>query len=77
MEDLRNFGEFERWSVNGRWLSKGTEATISGVRGRCRFIRAVVNDRGTFLDFYDRLGHWRTFRPERVKTVHVKRKMRY
>ena len=68
--------EHETWQVNGRWLSKGTEATISGVRGRCRFIRAVETEKGISLDFYDRLGHWRSFRPERVKTVHVKKKMR-
>lgn len=60
--------------VHGRDLHPGTEVSISGERGRFRFIRATTTstDR-VVLDFIGgQPGHecWRSFYPERVKTVH-------
>jgi hypothetical protein len=60
--------------VHGRELVPGTEVSISGERGRFRFLRATTTrtDR-VVLDFIGGPeGHecWRSFYPERVKTVH-------
>jgi hypothetical protein len=60
--------------VHGRDLHPGTEVSISGERGRFRFVRATTTstDR-VVLDFIGgQPGHecWRSFYPERVKTVH-------
>lgn len=60
--------------VNGRHLTPGTEASIRGERGRFRFLRAVRTGAGAeWLDFVGGpTGHaqWRSFRPDRVRTVH-------
>lgn len=60
--------------VHGRELQPGTEVSITGERGRYRFLGAKTtsSDR-VVLDFIGgRAGHecWRSFYPERVKTVH-------
>ena len=65
---------FAEWRVNGRILTRGTEAKISGESGRFVFQRAVVNAEGAvWLDFVGgprgtRMA--RSFFPERVRTVH-------
>lgn len=60
--------------VHGRDLTPGTEVTISGERGRYRFVGAsTTSSQRLVLDFIGgRAGHecWRSFYPERVKTVH-------
>ena len=60
--------------VHGRDLQPGTEVSISGERGRFRFIRATTTSaHRVVLDFIGgQPGHecWRSFYPERVKTVH-------
>lgn len=64
----------ESYQVHGRWLTKGTEVSIRGERGRFRFIKAVERPGGIlWLDFVGGPKHhaqWRSFGPERVKTVH-------
>lgn len=66
--------------VNGRHLVPGTEVSITGERGRFRFVRHVRRPDGTeWLDFVGgRPGveRARSFRPDRIKTVHRLAKMR-
>jgi hypothetical protein len=61
-------------SVHGRELAPGTEVSIAGERGRFRFVRATTtsDDRIVFDFIGGAAGHecWRSFYPERVKTVH-------
>lgn len=63
--------------VNGRILTPGTEVKIRGERGRFRFVKAVRTPTVYWLDFVGGVSHgrhqikmWRSFAPERVKTVH-------
>ena len=62
---------------NGRHLSPGTEVSITGERGRFRFQRHVVTEKG--VEWIDVIGgpkgssQWRSFRPDRIKRVHYKR----
>lgn len=67
--------ERETAVVNGRTLTRGTEVTIRGERGRFRFLKAVERpERGlAWLDFWGGpkgSEHWRSFRADRVKRVH-------
>lgn len=60
--------------MHGRELLPGTEVSISGERGRFRFVSATTTSANRLvLDFIGGpAGHecWRSFYPERVKTVH-------
>lgn len=60
--------------IHGRELHPGTEVSIRGERGRFRFMRATTtsSDRIVFDFIGGAAGHecWRSFYPERVKTVH-------
>jgi hypothetical protein len=64
--------------INGRHVVKGTELKISGERGRFRFMKQVTTDQDvTWIDVYGgKKGAEciRSFRPERIKTVHSKNK---
>lgn len=64
--------------INGRHVSPGTELKISGERGRFRFIKHVVTDKGVeWIDVWggNKGGEtWRSFTIDRVKTVHYKNK---
>lgn len=61
-------------TVHGRRLEPGTEVSITGVRGRFRFMKAATTASGR--EVYDFIGgvdgheSWRSFYPERVKRVH-------
>lgn len=63
---------------NGRKIEPGTELKISGVRGRWRFLHHTRKDDGR--EWIDVIGgtkgalQWRSFRPERIRTVHRTRK---
>lgn len=67
----------EHWEVseesvcNGRHLTPGTEVSIRGERGRFRFLRHVRNTTSG-SEWVDLLQdkRFRSFRPERIKTVH-------
>jgi hypothetical protein len=65
---------YEPVGVHGRDLHPGTEVSIAGERGRFRFVQATTTTaERVVLDFIGgRPGHecWRSFYPERVKTVH-------
>ncbi|ASR84821.1 hypothetical protein SEA_HURRICANE_76 [Mycobacterium phage Hurricane] len=60
--------------VNGRMLEPGTEVSIKGERGRFRFKSAALTSGGRIVcDFIGGpAGHeqWRSFYPERIRTVH-------
>lgn len=67
------------WSHNGRRVEPGTELSVTGEGGRFRFLRHVTNADG--VEWIDVIGgtvsrkggearKWRSFRPERVETVH-------
>jgi hypothetical protein len=63
--------------INGRNVSPGTELKISGERGRFRFIKHVNTGEAEWIDVWGgtKGGEtWRSFRPDRVKTVHYKNK---
>lgn len=64
-------------TVNGRRLVPGTEASITGLKGRFRFIKAVTVEGRTgvhsWLDFWGGpkgCESWRSVRAEQVKRVH-------
>ena len=63
-----------RARVHGRDLVPGTEVSITGERGRFRFIRATTTSTNRIVfDFIGgTAGHecWRSFYAERVRTVH-------
>jgi hypothetical protein len=67
--------------VNGRHVTAGTELSIMGERGRFRFTKYVYNSTAD-CEWIDVVGgmkgvkQFRSFRPDRVKTVHWKNKTR-
>jgi len=65
------------WKHNGRLVERGTELSIVG-RGRMKFLEHVVNmDSGAeWVDCVDKNKSIRSFRPEQVKRVHYKKKLR-
>jgi hypothetical protein len=62
--------------INGRNIIPGTELKITGERGRFRFIHAVTTQEGNeWIDVWGgpkKAESTRSFRVERVKTVHYK-----
>lgn len=60
--------------INGRDVQAGTELSVRGERGRFRFLEHVVLDDGRawINTLGGATGHetFRSFRPERVRTVH-------
>jgi len=67
--------ETTQTTVNGRLLTPGTEVSIRGERGRFRFIKRVERpERGlVWLEFWGGpkgAAQWRSFAPDRVRTVH-------
>lgn len=66
--------------ANGRHLEPGTEFSIRGESGRFRFIRYVERENGdSWIDCIGGTKHvkmFRSFRPNRVRTVHRIRNMK-
>jgi hypothetical protein len=64
----------DTFKFNGRTLTKGTEVSIRGQRGRFRFVGHVTHPNGNqWLDFIGgKKGceAWRSFGPESIRTVH-------
>lgn len=64
--------------INNRNVEPGTELKIAGERGRFRFIKHVKTPTGAeWIDVWGgpaKAEQWRSFRPDRVKTVHYKNK---
>ena len=72
----------EEITVNGRKVVRGTELSITGERGRYRFLKHVYNPK-TDSSWIDVVGgsntaasQHRSFRQDRIKTVHWKNKAR-
>ena len=65
--------------VNGRIVTAGTELTIKGIRGRFRFIEHVKTPKTEWINVVGGQAgyrHFRAFRPEQIRTVHYKNRMR-
>lgn len=67
--------EHETATINGRTLTRGTELSVRGARGRYRFLKHVERpERG--IEWIETWGGpkgcetQRSFRPEQVRTVH-------
>lgn len=60
--------------VRGRELMRGTEVSIRGERGRFRFVKSSVTSAGRvvcdFIGPSEAHAAWRSFYPERIRTVH-------
>ncbi|ASR85277.1 hypothetical protein I5H06_gp27 [Mycobacterium phage SirPhilip] len=60
--------------VNGKVLEPGAEVSIAGERGRFRFVKSARTSTGRitcdFIGPDDNTKCWRSFYPERIKTVH-------
>lgn len=78
LDDLgRKFRRSSDWKHNGRLVERGTELSIVK-NGRMKFLEHVVNtDSGAeWIDCVDKNKAIRSFRPEQVKRVHYKKKLR-
>ena len=63
--------------LNGRYVEQNTELHIKGEYGRFRFVSYTLTDKGVeWVTVLSALGGFRSFRPERVRTVHRINKMR-
>lgn len=61
--------------INGRHVIPGTELKIKGERGRFRFLKHVQTETSEWIDVIGGpkgTDQWRSFYPDRVKTVHYK-----
>lgn len=64
-------------TVNGRSVTADTELKISGERGRFLFMKYVKNGDIEWVDVWGGSKGYesiRSFRPDRIKTVHYKNK---
>jgi hypothetical protein len=66
----------EDYIANGRHLVPGTEIKIRTEPGRFKFTRHVRNGDIEWIDVRDKDGRFRSFRINRIKTVHIKKKLR-
>ncbi len=60
----------------GRYLRPGVEFRIRGERGRFRFLSYTVTPTAAWIDCVGPNRQYRAFRLDRVRTVHVTRRMR-
>ena len=59
--------------INGRNVAVGTELSIKGERGRFRFLKHMATATTEWIDVWGGPSgreQMRSFRPDRVKTVH-------
>lgn len=64
---------------NGRIIEKDTELSIKGESGRFRFIKHVKTPECEWIDVVggrEKYRQFRSFRPDRIKTVHWKNRTR-
>jgi hypothetical protein len=69
----------EEMQINGRNVVVGTELSITDERGRFKFLKHIKTPTAEWIDVIggpDKYRMCRSFRPERVKRVHWKNKMR-
>lgn len=70
----------EEMQINGRNVVVGTELSILNERGRFKFIKHVQTPTAEWIDVIGGPSNYRmcrSFRPDRVKRVHWKNKLRY
>ena len=62
----------EEYQHHGRWLRPGTEFSVHGVKGRCRFLRHVANAQTEteWVEAFSVDKQFRAFYLDRIKTVH-------
>lgn len=63
-------------AAGGRYLRPGVEFRVSGERGRFRFMSYTVTPTAAWIDSVGPNKQYRAFRLDRVRTVHVHRRMR-
>jgi hypothetical protein len=61
---------------NRRHIEVGTELKVTGIRGRVRFVKHVRTPTAEWIDVIDRDKHFRSVKPERIRTVHRIKKTR-
>ena len=69
----------EEMQINGRNVVAGTELSITSERGRFKFLKHVQTPTAEWIDVVGGVANhksYRSFRPERVRRVHWKNKMR-
>jgi hypothetical protein len=66
----------EECRINNKNVVVGTELSIRGERGRFKFIKHVVNGDHEWIEVLGAGQQFRSFSPDRVKTVHRITKMR-
>ena len=69
----------EEIQINGRNVVAGTELSITSERGRFKFVKHVKTPTAEWIDVVGgAVNHrsYRSFRPERVRRVHWKNKLR-
>lgn len=60
----------EECRINNKVVTYGTELSIRGERGRFKFLKHVINNEHEWIDVMSPNDQFRSFRPDRVKTVH-------
>ena len=65
------------WKHNGRLVERGTEVSITR-HGRMKFLEHVMHTESgvEWIDCVDKNKSIRSFRPDMVKRVHYKKKLR-
>lgn len=69
----------DKIQINGRHVTAGTELSITGERGRFKFLKHTKTPTAEWIDVIGGPNNYRTmrsFRPDRVRRVHWKNKMR-
>ena len=66
----------DHYVANNRHLTPGTEVKIRKEKGRFKFERHVINGDLEWIDVRDKDGRFRAFRVDRIKTVHIKQRLR-
>lgn len=66
----------DHFVANNRHLSPGIEVKIHNEKGRFKFERHVINGDVEWIDVRDKDGRFRSFRPDRIRTVHIKQRLR-
>jgi hypothetical protein len=61
--------------LRGQLVLPGTELSVDGIWGRCRFIQHVRHGDLEWIDVMTSRDHQRTVRPEKVRTVHRTRRI--
>lgn len=65
------------FSWNNRHIVPGTELSITGQRGRFRFVKHIKTEKTEWIEVLGgKLNVFRSFHPDKIKTVHRLTRMR-